>query len=118
VFFTYFYTAIIFNPLDIADNLKRSGGFIPGIRPGKKTAEFLDKVLTRITLPGSIFLAFIAVVPFVIMNGFKISFFFGGTSVLIVVGVALDTLQQLESHLQQRNYEGFMKKGRLRGRRY
>jgi preprotein translocase subunit SecY len=117
VFFTYFYTAIIFNPLDIADNLKRSGGFIPGIRPGKKTAEFLDKVLTRITLPGSIFLAFIAVVPFVIMNAFNISFFFGGTSVLIVVGVALDTLQQLESHLQQRNYEGFMKKGRLRGRR-
>jgi preprotein translocase subunit SecY len=118
VFFTYFYTAIIFNPVDIADNLKRSGGFIPGIRPGKKTAEFLDNVLTRITLPGSIFLAFIAIVPFLIMKGFKISFFFGGTSVLIVVGVALDTLQQLESHLQMRNYEGFIKKGRLRGRRY
>jgi preprotein translocase subunit SecY len=117
VFFTYFYTAIIFNPLDIADNLKRSGGFIPGIRPGKKTAEYLDNVLNRITLPGSVFLAFIAIVPFAIMNGFKISFFFGGTSVLIVVGVALDTLQQLESHLQMRNYEGFMKKGRLRGRR-
>lgn len=118
VFFTYFYTAIVFNPVDIADNLKRSGGFIPGIRPGKKTAEFLDTVLTRITLPGSFFLAFIAVVPFVIMQGLNISFFFGGTSVLIVVGVALDTLQQLESHLQMRNYEGFMKKGRLRGRRY
>jgi len=117
VFFCYFYTAIIFNPLDIADNLKRSGGFIPGIRPGKKTAEFLDNVLTRITLPGSIFLAFIAIIPFMIMNVFKISFFFGGTSVLIVVGVALDTLQQLESHLQMRNYDGFMKKGRLRGRR-
>ncbi len=118
VFFCYFYTAIIFNPLDIAENLKRSGGFIPGIRPGKKTAEFLDQVLTRITLPGSVFLAFIAVAPFFLMKMLKISFFFGGTSVLIVVGVALDTLQQLESHLQTRNYEGFMKKGRLRGRRY
>lgn len=118
VFFSYFYTAIIFNPLDIADNLKRSGGFIPGIRPGKKTAEFLDNVLNRITLPGSVFLAFIAIVPFVMLKTLNISFFFGGTSVLIVVGVALDTLQQLESHLQMRNYEGFMKKGRLRGRRY
>jgi preprotein translocase subunit SecY len=118
VFFTYFYTAIIFNPMDIAENLKRSGGFIPGIRPGRKTAEFLDNVLTRITLPGSIFLAFIAIVPFLMIGALKISFFFGGTSVLIVVGVALDTLQQIESHLQMRNYEGFMKKGRLRGRRY
>ncbi len=118
VFFTYFYTAIIFNPVDIADNLKRNGGFIPGIRPGKKTAEFLDNVLTRITLPGSIFLAFIAVVPFLMVGMLDVAFFFGGTSVLIVVGVALDTLQQLESHLQMRNYEGFMKKGRLRGRRY
>jgi preprotein translocase subunit SecY len=118
IFFTYFYTAVIFNPIDIADNLKRSGGFIPGIRPGKKTAEFLDNVLTRITLPGSFFLAFIAVVPFLLIRAMNISFFFGGTSVLIVVGVALDTLQQVESHLQMRNYDGFMKKGRLRGRRY
>ena len=118
VFFTYFYTSIIFNPLDIADNLKRSGGFIPGIRPGKKTAEYLDDVLSRITLPGSIFLAFVSVAPFYLMKGFKISFFVGGTTVLIVVGVALDMLQSLESHLQTRNYEGFMKKGRLRGRRY
>jgi preprotein translocase subunit SecY len=117
IFFTYFYTAIIFNPIDIADNLKRSGGFIPGIRPGKKTAEFLDKVLTRITLPGSCFLAFISVVPFLFMHGFKVSFFYGGTSVLIVVGVALDTLSQLESQLQSRNYEGFLKKGRIRSRR-
>jgi len=117
VFFTYFYTAIIFNPLDIADNLKRSGGFIPGIRPGKKTAEYLENVLTRITLPGSIFLAFIAVIPFLMIDLFDTNFFFGGTSVLIVVGVALDTLQQLESHLQMRNYEGFMKRGKLRGRR-
>jgi preprotein translocase subunit SecY len=118
IFFTYFYTAIIFNPVDIADNLKRSGGFIPGIRPGKKTAEFLDNVLTRITLPGSVFLAFISIAPFLLMGGMKIDFYFGGTSVLIVVGVALDTLQQLESHLQMRNYEGFLKKGRLRGRRF
>ncbi|MCX7727604.1 MAG: preprotein translocase subunit SecY, partial [Chitinispirillaceae bacterium] len=106
IFFTYFYTAIIFNPIDIADNLKRSGGFIPGIRPGKKTAEFLDSVLTKITLPGAIFLAFISVGPFLLMRNLKIDFYFGGTSVLIVVGVALDTLQQLESHLQMRNYEG------------
>jgi preprotein translocase subunit SecY len=117
IFFTYFYTAIIFNPMDIADNLKKSGGFIPGIRPGKKTAEFLDTVLTRITLPGAIFLAFVSVVPFLLLGGFNVSFYFGGTSVLIVVGVALDTLQQLEYHLQMHNYEGFLKKGRLRGRR-
>jgi preprotein translocase subunit SecY len=117
IFFTYFYTAIIFNPMDIADNLKKSGGFIPGIRPGKKTAEYLDQVLTRITLPGSVFLAFIAVVPFLLLGIFNVTFYFGGTSVLIVVGVALDTLQQLEYHLQMRNYEGFLKKGRLRGRR-
>lgn len=117
IFFTYFYTAIIFNPVDIADNLKRSGGFIPGIRPGKKTAEYLENVLTRITLPGSIFLAFIAIVPFLLIGGLNISFYFGGTSVLIVVGVSLDTLQQLESHLQNRNYDGFMKRGSLRGRR-
>jgi preprotein translocase subunit SecY len=117
IFFTYFYTAIIFNPTDIADNLKRSGGFIPGIRPGKKTSEFLDKVLTRITLPGACFLAFISVVPFYFMSVLKISFFFGGTSILIVVGVALDTLAQLESQLQTRNYEGFLKKGRIRSRR-
>jgi preprotein translocase subunit SecY len=117
VFFTYFYTAIVFNPVDIADNLKKQGGFIPGIRPGRKTAEFLENVLARITLPGSVFLALIAVLPMLIMRGFGGGFYFGGTSILIVVGVALDTLQQLESHLQARNYEGFMKKGSLRGRR-
>lgn len=117
VFFTYFYTAIVFNPVDIADNLKRQGGFIPGIRPGKKTAEFIENVLTRITLPGSVFLALIAVLPMMLMGRLGGGFYFGGTSILIVVGVALDTLQQLESHLQMRNYEGFMKKGTLRGRR-
>jgi preprotein translocase subunit SecY len=117
IFFTYFYTAIVFNPVDIADNLKRQGGFIPGIRPGKKTAEFIENVLTRITLPGSVFLALIAVLPMIMMGRLGGGFYFGGTSILIVVGVALDTLQQLESHLQMRNYEGFMKKGTLRGRR-
>ncbi len=116
ILFTYFYTAIIFNPVDIADNLKRSGGFIPGIRPGKETADYLDKVLNYITLPGSMFLAFIAVVPFAMMSGLDVTFFFGGTSVLIVVGVALDSLQQIESALQSRNYDGFMKKGTLKGR--
>jgi preprotein translocase subunit SecY len=117
IFFTYFYTAVVFNPVDIADNLKRQGGFIPGIRPGKKTAEFLENVLARITLPGSVFLALISVLPMMVMKSFGGGFYFGGTSILIVVGVALDTLQQLESHLQARNYEGFMKKGSLRGRR-
>jgi preprotein translocase subunit SecY len=117
IFFTYFYTAIVFNPVDIADNLKKQGGFIPGIRPGKKTAEFLENVLARITLPGSVFLALISVLPMFIMRSFGGGFYFGGTSILIVVGVALDTLQQLESHLQARNYEGFMRKGSLRGRR-
>ena len=118
IFFTYFYTAIVFNPVDIADNLKRSGGFIPGIRPGKNTAQYLDNVLTRITLPASVFFAFISIIPFLIMGGFNVNFYFGGTSVLIVVGVAIDTLVQLESHLQMRNYEGFLKKGKLRGRRF
>jgi len=117
VFFTYFYTAIIFNPVDIADNLKKSGGFIPGIRPGKHTAEFLDKILTRITLPGALFLAFVSIAPFALISSMNVSFFMGGTSLLIVVGVALDTVQQLESHLMMRHYDGFMKKGRIRGRR-
>jgi len=116
VFFTYFYTAIIFNPVDIADNMKKYGGFIPGIRPGKKTAEFIDRILTRITLPGAIFLAFIAVIPYILMQQFRAPFWFGGTGLLIVVGVGLDTLQQVESHLLMRHYDGFMKKGKLRGR--
>lgn len=116
IFFTYFYTSIIFNPNDIADNLKRSNGFIPGIKPGKPTADYLEKVLNYITLPGSVFLAIIAVAPMIIVKRFDATFYFGGTSVLIVVGVALDTLQQIESHLQSRNYSGFMKKGTLKGR--
>ncbi len=117
VFFTYFYTAIIFNPVDIAENMKKSGGFIPGIRPGKKTADYIDRVLTRITLPGGVYLALIAVIPVIFMNRLNAPFYFGGTGLLIVVGVALDTLQQIESHLILRHYDGFMAKGKLRGRR-
>ncbi|MBZ0268181.1 preprotein translocase subunit SecY [bacterium] len=117
IFFAYFYTAIMFNPTDLADNMKKHGGFIPGIRPGKRTAEYIDRILTHITLPGAIFLALIAILPFVLINELAIPFFFGGTGLLIVVGVALDTLQQIESHLLMRHYDGFLKKGRLRGRR-
>jgi preprotein translocase subunit SecY len=117
VFFAYFYTAIIFNPVDLADNMKKYGGFVPGKRPGKKTAEYIDYVLTRITLPGAMFLAFIAVLPFFMQQHFNAPFTFGGTGLLIVVGVGLDTLQQIESHLLMRHYDGFMKKGKLRSRR-
>ena len=116
IFFTYFYTAIQYNPTDIADNLKKSGGFIPGIRPGKKTAEYIDHILTRISLPGSIFLAVISVGPLHLKDALNMSFYIGGTSVLIVVGVALDTLRQLEAHLHTNNYAGFLKHGRIRGR--
>ena len=120
VFFCYFYTAVTFNPVDVADNMKKQGGFIPGIRPGKQTSEFIDNILTKITLPGSIFLAIVAILPaFVFTLGVSGQFatFFGGTSLLIIVGVALDTLQQIESHLLMRHYDGFMKSGKLRGRR-
>ena len=119
VFFTYFYTAIAFNPKDVAENMQKQGGFIPGIRPGKPTSEFIDNILTKITLPGSIFLAFVAILPaFMIRFGLTPSFasFFGGTSLLIIVGVALDTLQQVESHLLMRHYDGFMKSGKIKGR--
>ena len=116
IFFTYFYTAIQYNPNDIAENLKRSGGFIPGVRPGKQTAEYIDHVLTRISLPGSLFLALISVGPLHLKDALNMSFYIGGTSVLIVVGVALDTLRQLEAQLHTKNYEGFLKHGRIRGR--
>ncbi len=116
VFFAYFYTAIVFNPVDLADNMRKYGGFIPGIRPGKKTSEYIDRVLTRITLPGAIFFALIAILPYFMMQGMDVQFYFGGTGLLIVVGVALDTLQQIESHLIMRHYDGFMKKGRIRVR--
>ena len=120
VFFTYFYTAIAVNPQEMADTMKRQGGFIPGIRPGKQTSEFIDNILTRITLPGSIFLGFVAIMPaFAAQAGITPGFasFYGGTSLLILVGVTLDTLQQIESHLLMRHYDGFMKSGRVRGRR-
>ncbi len=121
VFFTYFYTAIAFNPVDVADNMKKHGGFIPGVRPGKHTSEFIDNILMKITLPGSIFLAVIAIFPHLITSTMNVSYnfasFFGGTSLLIIVGVALDTLQHLESHLLMRHYDGFMKGGRVKGRR-
>jgi len=116
VFFAFFYTAIVFNPVDLADNMKKHGGYIPGIRPGKRTSEYIDRVLTRITLPGAIFFAAVAVLPYFLMSKFNVQFYFGGTSILIVVGVALDTLQQVESHLVMRHYDGFMKRGRIRGR--
>lgn len=117
IFFAYFYTAVVLNPVDLADNMKKYGGFIPGIRPGKRTAEFIDRVLSRVTLPGAIFLAIVAVIPNILIRQFNVPFYFGGTGLLIVVGVALDTLQQIESHLLMRNYDGFMKHGKLRGRR-
>jgi len=114
VFFAYFYTAIVFNPVDLADNMKKYGGFIPGVRPGKKTAEYIDRTLTRITLPGALFLALISVLPDFLIRWFNVPFYFGGTSLLIVVGVALDTVRQMESHLLMRNYEGFLKRSRSR----
>lgn len=120
VFFTYFYTAIAFNPQEVAETMKKQGGFVPGIRPGKQTSEFIDNILTRITLPGSFFLAIVAILPaFVSRLGVSGNFasFFGGTSLLIMVGVALDTLQQIESHLLMRHYDGFMKSGKMKGRK-
>jgi preprotein translocase subunit SecY len=117
IFFTYFYTAVVLNPNDLAENMRKYGGFVPGIRPGRKTAEYIDRVLSRITLPGAVFLALVAVLPDAFIAWFGMPFMtFGGTSVLIVVGVALDTLQQIESHLLMRHYEGFVKRGRIRGR--
>jgi preprotein translocase subunit SecY len=117
LFFTYFYTAIIFNPIDLAENLKKQGGFVPGVKPGARTAEYIDRVLTRVTLPGSVYLALIALTPFWIFDIFNIqTFFFGGTSLLIVVGVGLDTVQQAQQLLLLRHYDGFMKKGRVKMR--
>ncbi len=117
IFFCYFYTAIIFNPEEVAENLQKYGGFIPGIRPGRATAEFLDRVLTRITLIGALYVSAICVLPTILIAKFNVPFYFGGTALLIVVGVAMDTMAQLESHLLTRHYEGLMKQGRLRGRR-
>jgi preprotein translocase subunit SecY len=116
IFFTYFYTSIIFNPVDIAENLKKQGGFIPGVKPGAKTAEYIDEIVTKVTLPGSIFLTIIALLPIWLGRLVNTPFSFGGTSLLIVVGVALDTLQQMQQHLLLRKYDGFMKKGRIKFR--
>jgi len=117
VFFCYFYTAVTFNTTDVADNMKKYGGYIPGIRPGQRTAEYIDRILTRITLGGAIYLSAVCVLPTILIGQFNIPFFFGGTALLIVVGVALDTVAQMETHLLTRSYQGFMKRGRLRGRR-
>jgi preprotein translocase subunit SecY len=116
-FFCYFYTAVTFNPTDVADNMRKYGGYIPGIRPGKKTAEFVDRVLTRITFSGAIYVATVCVLPSILITKFNVPFYFGGTALLIVVGVALDTVGQIESHMLMRHYEGFMKRGRIKGRR-
>jgi preprotein translocase subunit SecY len=142
IFFAYFYTSIVFNPVDTADNMRKYGGFIPGIRPGKRTSDYIDRVLTRITFVGALYLALVCVIPEFLIKGVHVAslpfgiggtldrllplwitegmglnFYFGGTSLLIVVGVAMDTMQQIESQLVMRHYDGFMKKGRIRGRR-
>jgi preprotein translocase subunit SecY len=121
LFFSYFWVATQFNPLQIADDLKKYGGYVPGIRPGRPTAEFLDHTMTRITLAGAVFLTIIAVIPYILSHNFRLPYltasFFGGTSLLITVGVMLDTMRQVESHLIMRHYDGFLRKGRLRGSR-
>jgi len=117
VFFAFFYTAVVFNPVDVADNMKKYGGFIPGIRPGTNTSDYIYKVLNRITFGGAIYLSLVCVLPDIFYRAFHISFYFGGTSLLIVVGVALDTVSQIETHLITRHYEGFMKGVRIKGRR-
>jgi preprotein translocase subunit SecY len=109
IFFAFFYTAVVFNPTDTADNLKKYGGFVPGVRPGRPTAEYLDRILTRLTFPGALFLAAVAVLPYILFKYMNVSFYFGGTSLLIVVGVALDTMRQMEAQLLMRHYEGFLK---------
>ncbi len=118
-FFCYFYTAVTFNPVDVAENMKKHGGYIPGIRPGKRTADYIDRVLTRITLGGAIYVSAICVLPSILISRFNVPFYFGGTALLIVVGVAIDTVSQMESHMLTRHYEGFLKKGggRIKGRR-
>src|SRR5262245_58466513 len=121
IIFTYFYTAIAMNPVEVADNLKKQGAFIPGVRHGRQTSNFIDNILTRVTLPSAIFLGLITILQFFVRHTTELSYsfasFFGGTSLLIVVGVGLDTIQQIESHLVMRHYDGFLKSGRIRGRR-
>jgi preprotein translocase subunit SecY len=117
IFFAFFYTAIVFNPTDVAENMKKAGGYIPGIRPGQKTAEYIERVLSRITLSGAVYLCIVCLLPTLLIAQLNVPFYLGGTALLIVVGVALDTVAQIETHLITRSYEGFMKRGRLRGRR-
>ncbi len=117
IFFCFFYTAIVFNPVDVSDNMKKYGGFIPGIRPGRPTAEYIDKVLSRITLGGALYISAVCVLPTLLIQRFGVPFYFGGTALLIVIGVAMDTLAQIEAHMLSRHYEGFLKKGRMKGRR-
>jgi preprotein translocase subunit SecY len=117
IFFCYFYTAVVFNPMDVADNMKKYGGYIPGIRPGKKTAEYIDWVLTRITFVGALYISAVCVLPTILISRFNIPFYFGGTALLIVVGVALDTIAQMETHMLSRHYDGFLKRGTFKGRR-
>ncbi len=117
IFFCYFYTAVVFNPDDVAENMQKFGGFIPGILPGKRTAEYIDRILSRLTLGGAVYIAAICVLPTLLIAQFNVPFFFGGTALLIVVGVAIDTVAQMQAHLIQRSYEGFMKKAKIRGRR-
>jgi len=117
IFFCYFYTAVTFNPVDVADNLKKWGGYVPGLRPGKPTSEYIDRILTRITLGGALYVSLVCVLPSIFIRKFNVPFYFGGTALLIVVGVAMDTMSQIESHLLTRHYEGFMKKRMSRVRR-
>jgi preprotein translocase subunit SecY len=117
VFFSFFYTAIVFNPLDVSENLKKHGGYIPGIRPGKNTSDYLYRVLTRLTTVGALYLSLVCILPEILIKKFNVPFYFGGTSLLIVVGVALDTVSQIESHLLTRSYDGLLRKARIRGRR-
>ena len=117
IFFCYFYTAVTFNPVDVAENMKKYGGYIPGIRPGKKTSQYIDRVLTRLTFGGAVYISVVCVLPSILIARFNAPFYFGGTSLLIVVGVALDTLSQIETHMIQRHYEGFIRTGRIKGRR-
>ncbi|HOD70524.1 MAG TPA: preprotein translocase subunit SecY [Deltaproteobacteria bacterium] len=117
VFFTYFYTAVVFNPVDVSENLKKHGGYVPGIRPGKATADYLDKVLSRLTLVGAVYLSVVCVLPMLLIARANVPFYFGGTSLLIVIGVSLDTMSQIESHLISRQYDGLLKTGRIKSRR-
>lgn len=117
IFFCYFYTAVTFNTSDVADNMKKFGGYIPGIRPGQRTAEYIDRILARITLAGALYVSAVCVLPSILIQRFNVPFFFGGTALLIVIGVALDTVAQIETHMLTRSYQGFMRRGRIRGRR-